>query len=191
MDKGDEIVVQGPPGTGKSQVITGLITSAVIKGKTVLMVSEKKTALDVVYSRMGTLSKYCLLIDDVGNKELFYKQLARMLDSGEPKGTVDLDAVSEGIDKDVSILDNIAKTMYSPCEFGIEPYKLYSMDRWLDPNDGRQIEEYRTLKACIDASVLALRYKDVTELHRKFGDQTLMRNVNEYKQLTEQNPWMT
>ncbi len=191
MDRGDEIVVQGPPGTGKSQVITGLITSAVIKGKTVLMVSEKKTALDVVYSRMGTLSKYCLLIDDVGNKELFYRQLGRMLESGEPKGYVDLDTVSDGIDKDVSVLDDIARTMYSPCDFGIAPYKLYSMDRWLDPNDSRQVEEYRTLKSCIEPSLLGLKYDDITELHRKFGDQALMRNFNEYMQLTEQNPWFT
>ena len=58
INKQDEIVVQGPPGTGKSQVITGLITSAVMKGKTVLMVSEKKTALDVVYSRLGNLARY-------------------------------------------------------------------------------------------------------------------------------------
>ena len=191
MDKGDEIVVQGPPGTGKSQVITGLITSAVIKGKTVLMVSEKKTALDVVYSRLGTLSKYCLMIDDVGNKEQFYKQLGRMLDSGSPKRGVDLDAVSESIDRDVALLDNIADTMYKPCEFGIEPYKLYGMDRWLDLNDRRQLDEYRILKENIEPELLDLKYPAVTELHRKFGDQVLMSNIREYKELTESNPWMT
>ena len=191
MDKGDEIVVQGPPGTGKSQVITGLITSAVIKGKTVLMVSEKKTALDVVYSRLGTLSKYCLMIDDVGNKEQFYKQLGRMLDSGSPKRGVDLDAVSESIDRDVALLDNIADTMYRPCEFGIEPYKLYGMDRWLDLNDRRQLDEYRILKENIEPELLDLKYPAVTELHRKFGDQVLMSNIREYKELTESNPWMT
>ncbi len=191
MEKGDEIVVQGPPGTGKSQVITGLITSAVIKGKTVLMVSEKKTALDVVYSRLGTLSKYCLMIDDVANKEQFYKQLGRMLDSGTPKRGVDLDAVSESIDRDVALLDNIAKTMYSPCDFGIEPYKLYAMDRWLDLNDRRQLDEYRILKDSIDPILLDLKYPNVTELHRKFGDPVLMGNIREYKDLIETNPWMT
>ncbi len=191
MEKGNEIVVQGPPGTGKSQVITGLITSAVIKGRTVLMVSEKKTALDVVYSRLGTLSKYCLMIDDVGNKELFYKQLARMLDSDTPKKGVDLDAVSESIDRDVALLNNIATTMYSPCDFGIEPYKLYAMDRWLDLNDKRHLEEYRTLKENIDESLLDLKYPAVTELHRKFGDQVLMRNFSEYNDLVQRYPWMT
>ena len=191
MDRGDEIVVQGPPGTGKSQVITGLITSAVIKGKTVLMVSEKKTALDVVYSRLGTLSKYCLMIDDVGNKDQFYRQLGRMLVSGSPKRGVDLDSVSESIDRDVALLDDIARTMYSPCDFGIEPYKLYGMDRWLDLNDRRQLEEYRVLKEGIDPSLLDLKYPQVRELHRKFGDQSLMRNIEEYRDLVDAHPWMT
>ena len=78
IDKCDELVVQGPPGTGKSQVITSLISKFVSGGKTVLMVSEKKTALDVVYSRLVNLSQYALLIDDVGNKEAFYKQLSKL-----------------------------------------------------------------------------------------------------------------
>ena len=43
------------------------------------MVSEKKTALDVVYSRLGELSKYTLLIDDVSNKKSFYDQLLNMI----------------------------------------------------------------------------------------------------------------
>lgn len=191
MDKGDEIVVQGPPGTGKSQVITGLITSAVMKGKTVLMVSEKKTALDVVYSRLGTLSKYCLQIDDVGNKESFYRQLGRMLEAGTPRSVQDVEAVSDSIDNDVLLLDNIADVMYKPGEFGIEPYKLYTMDRWLDLNDKRQYDEYRILKDNIEPSLLELKYGDVKELHRKFGDQTLMRNFNEYKDLVQRYPWMT
>ncbi|MDO5853196.1 MAG: AAA domain-containing protein [Thermoplasmata archaeon] len=191
MDRGDEIVVQGPPGTGKSQVITGLITSAVMKGKTVLMVSEKKTALDVVYSRLGTLSKYCLQIDDVANKESFYKQLARMLEAGTPKTSCDVDSVSDSIDNDVLLLDNIADVMYKPGEFGIEPYKLYSMDRWLDLSDKRQFDEYKILKDNIEPSLLDLKYPVVKELHRKFADPTLMKNFDEYKRLVAKYPWMT
>jgi len=190
VDRQDEIVVQGPPGTGKSQVITGLIASAVLKGKTVLMVSEKKTALDVVYSRLGTLAKYCLLIDDVGNKDLFYRQLERMLKTEVPRKGTDLDSISESIDKDVALLKNIADVMYSPCEFGIEPYKLYSMDRWLDTNDQRQFEEFRILKETVDPKLLTVKYADVHELHRKFGDPTMMRNFKEYMRLASENPWL-
>ncbi|MBQ8373106.1 MAG: hypothetical protein IJX35_02185 [Candidatus Methanomethylophilaceae archaeon] len=191
INKQDEIVVQGPPGTGKSQVITGLITSAVMKGKTVLMVSEKKTALDVVYSRLGNLARYCLLIDDVGNKELFYKQLDSMLKASVQKKGVELDPLSDSIDRDVALLDNIARVMYSPCDFGIAPYKLYSMDRWLDLSDKHQFDEYKILKDNIDPRLLSLKYPDVHELHRRFMDPTLMRNFNEYVEMTSKYPWMT
>lgn len=47
-----KLVIWGPPGTGKSQTITSLIASSVLKGENVLVVSEKKVALDVIYSRL-------------------------------------------------------------------------------------------------------------------------------------------
>ncbi|MDR3283131.1 MAG: HRDC domain-containing protein [Candidatus Methanoplasma sp.] len=189
VNKNDELVVQGPPGTGKSQVITGLITSAVNSGKTVLMVSEKKTALDVVYSRLGGLSKYCLMIDDVGNKESFYQQLGLMLESGSPTAGSDLTPISESIDRDVSVLSNIADTVYRPGEFGIEPYKLYSMDRWLDLEDKVQLDRYQQIKASVTSSVLSLKYDEVKELHRKFGDKVLVSNFGEYCDCVDAVPW--
>lgn len=191
IEKDDELVVQGPPGTGKSQVITGLITSAVTSGKTVLMVSEKKTALDVVYSRMGNLSKYCLLIDDVGNKDQFYKQLTLMLEAGAPKRGTDLTELSESIDRDVDTLTNIAEKIYSPCDFGIEPYKLYSMDRWLDLSDKLQYEEYKIIRNDVSSKFLTLKYPEVKELNRKYGDQTLVGNFKEYCDCVEKTPWLT
>ncbi len=190
IDREDEIVVQGPPGTGKSQVITGLITSAVVKGKTVLMVSEKKTALDVVYSRLGTLAKYCLLIDDVGNKDLFYRQLETMLAAGIPKKGTDLESISESIDNDVASLSRIADTMYMPGEFGIAPYKLYGLEK-TNLNDERQFSEFKILKNHIDTRLLELKYPTVTELHRMFANESLMRNFNDYKVLSGNNPWLT
>ncbi|MDR0309659.1 MAG: HRDC domain-containing protein, partial [Candidatus Methanoplasma sp.] len=188
VNKKDELVVQGPPGTGKSQVITGLITSAVNNGKTVLMVSEKKTALDVVYSRLGNLSKYCLMIDDVGNKELFYRQLALMLETAPPRTGSNLAALSESIDRDVGVLTNIADTMYSQGDFGIEPYKLYSMDRWLDLEDRFELEKYKMIKSSVSAKLLDLKYNDIRELNRKFGDKVLMNNFKEYCECVDRTP---
>lgn len=60
--KGVNLVIKGPPGTGKSQTITNLIANALYANKSVLFISEKKAALDVVYSRLQTygLGDYCL-----------------------------------------------------------------------------------------------------------------------------------
>ena len=90
------------------------------------MVSEKKTALDVVYSRLGNLSQYALLIDDVGNKDLFYKQLHHMVSLGRFVGEekISLDGLSSEIDVLVKRLEVIAQKLYAPSSFGIEPYKL-------------------------------------------------------------------
>lgn len=46
------LVVQGPPGTGKSQTIVNIITDCLGRGETVLVVCEKKAALDVVEKRL-------------------------------------------------------------------------------------------------------------------------------------------
>jgi len=60
--KGMSFVLEGPPGTGKSQTITNLIAHCLTEGKTVLFVSEKMAALDVVYRRLSGvgLGRYCL-----------------------------------------------------------------------------------------------------------------------------------
>lgn len=55
-------VLQGPPGTGKSQTITNIIAECLADGKTVLFVSEKMAALEVVKKRLdgSDLGDYCL-----------------------------------------------------------------------------------------------------------------------------------
>ena len=45
---GKDLVIEGPPGTGKSQTITNLIAASLAAGKSVLFVSEKLAALEVV-----------------------------------------------------------------------------------------------------------------------------------------------
>ena len=48
------LVVQGPPGTGKSQLIANLVAAAIADGRRVLVVCQKRAALDVVAERLGT-----------------------------------------------------------------------------------------------------------------------------------------
>ena len=52
------IIVQGPPGTGKSHTITALAFDAILKGKNILILSDKQEALDVVEDKLAkTLEK--------------------------------------------------------------------------------------------------------------------------------------
>lgn len=52
---GRSFVVSGPPGTGKSQTITNMIAALMHAGRTVLFVSEKAAALDVVRNRLDSV----------------------------------------------------------------------------------------------------------------------------------------
>lgn len=70
--EGKNLVIQGPPGTGKSQTITNLIAAALHKGKSVLFVSEKIAALDVVKTRMERLGlgDFCLELHSHNTKKV-------------------------------------------------------------------------------------------------------------------------
>lgn len=59
---GSHQVMHGPPGTGKSQTISNLIADALGRKKTVLFVSSKMAALNVVYRRLAEegLGRFCL-----------------------------------------------------------------------------------------------------------------------------------
>jgi very-short-patch-repair endonuclease len=59
---GNHQVVHGPPGTGKSQTISNLIADALGRNKTVLFVSSKMAALNVVHRRLTEegLARFCL-----------------------------------------------------------------------------------------------------------------------------------
>jgi len=50
-------IIQGPPGTGKSQTLTAIITNALENGANILIVCEKKTALDVIYEKLSEYSE--------------------------------------------------------------------------------------------------------------------------------------
>jgi hypothetical protein len=46
------VIVQGPPGTGKSHTITAIAFECILKGRTLLVLSDKNEALDVVQEKL-------------------------------------------------------------------------------------------------------------------------------------------
>ena len=188
----DELVVEGPPGTGKSQTITSLITQFVNEGKTVLMVSEKKTALDVVYSRLGNLSRYAMMMDDSTNKNLFYSQLEKLLysnDANAPMQAPDLSALSAEIDVDVATLEVIADKLFTPGAFGVEPYRLYMENRRINLQNREQIKTYKTIRTMMTDELLELKYDEIAAIHKKFENGQLTDSLDLYQLTIERYPW--
>ena len=76
------LVVEGPPGTGKSQTIVNLIAELMARNKSVLFVSEKMAALEVVKKRLDAigLGIGCLeLHSNKSNKRAVLDELDRTL----------------------------------------------------------------------------------------------------------------
>lgn len=79
---GKSFVLHGPPGTGKSQTISNIIAHALSVGKTVLFVSEKRAALEVVHRRLteSGLGPFCLeLHSNKSHKKEVLSQLEKAL----------------------------------------------------------------------------------------------------------------
>ena len=80
---GHDLVIYGPPGTGKSQTIANIVATGLARGKSILFVSEKNAALDVVKDRLeeSNLGVFCLdLHGERGGKANFYRQLRQAVD---------------------------------------------------------------------------------------------------------------
>ncbi len=83
IKSGNSLIVQGPPGTGKSQLICNLISDFIARGKSVLLVCQKKAALDIVYDRLKekSLSEFMGLMHDFKNdRKTIYEQVASQID---------------------------------------------------------------------------------------------------------------
>ncbi|MFF1308493.1 DUF3320 domain-containing protein [Streptomyces sp. NPDC058307] len=84
---GQSFVLDGPPGTGKSQTITNMIAGLMHAGRSVLFVSEKAAALDVVLDRLKSvgLDSYALALHSHNtSRKAVAQELGRALEE-EPR----------------------------------------------------------------------------------------------------------
>jgi DNA polymerase III delta prime subunit len=125
---GRNLVVEGPPGTGKSQTIANIIAELLAAEKTVLFVSEKMAALEVVKSRLDLvgLGDFCLeLHSRKSNKKEVLEELRRTIERSPPK-SISLENEFEKLDSYKSELNNYAKALKEPLgEMVISPFKLF------------------------------------------------------------------
>ena len=73
--------MDGPPGTGKSQTIANMIGALLHAGKTVLFVSEKAAALEVVRNRLAHVGLENYLLE-LHSHKASRKEVATQLASG-------------------------------------------------------------------------------------------------------------
>lgn len=127
---GKNLVVEGPPGTGKSQTIVNLIAELIAAGKSVLFVSEKMAALEVVKSRLDSvnLGDFCLeLHSHKSNKKEVLKELERTLLNTTPKVLIEDEKFQE-LDKIRTELNDYKDTIHTPYgAIGLTPFQLIGL----------------------------------------------------------------
>lgn len=193
INTSDSIVVQGPPGTGKSQTITSIISQSILQGKRVLMVSEKKTALDVIYSRLGDLSKFAILIDDVENKQNFYEQLNSIINSmnsdhpllykmneSKTQTNENIKSKIETINYDIKCLETIAKQVYEINDFDTTMFNVYNVCKRLDLNNQKEINDYTITNNKITETILKLKYPELTKIKNLFNEEDTSKCIDDY-----------
>lgn len=120
--RGRSFVLQGPPGTGKSQTITNLIAAALAAGKSVLFVSEKMAALEVVFRRLHSvgLGDFCLeLHSHKAQKRDVILSLGSTLDRSERIVAPQWDEESRELDSLRSRLNAYARALHQPTPLGM------------------------------------------------------------------------
>ncbi|KXW57348.1 RecBCD enzyme subunit RecD [Ferrovum myxofaciens] len=109
------LVIEGPPGTGKSQTITNLIAHLLATGKTVLFVSEKMAALEVVHRRLNSLGlgPFCLELHSAkAKKSDLLKQLDVALHAAGSRTVKDWEMEAERLAVLRQDLNALAQTLH-------------------------------------------------------------------------------
>ncbi|MBZ9570895.1 DUF3320 domain-containing protein [Methanobrevibacter sp. TMH8] len=127
---GRNLVVEGPPGTGKSQTIVNIIAELLASEKSVLFVSEKMAALEVVKSRLDSvgLGKFVLELHSHKTKR---KKLLKELQKGlnvRSMDDLDINQILRKLETLRKQLDDYADIIHRPLyDVKMSPYELYGM----------------------------------------------------------------
>ena len=133
------MVIYGPPGTGKSQTIVNVISDALARKKRVLVVSQKKAALDVVYNRLGKVKgKAMFIVDPEKERDNFYKMC---LDAHLGIEYVDYSKemqmfalLEKRINDSYKEIESIFNVLYQPTPFGVCLETMYENSKQISKN---------------------------------------------------------
>ncbi|HEX8439541.1 MAG TPA: AAA domain-containing protein [Archangium sp.] len=133
------LVVHGPPGTGKSQTIANAIGDHLARGERVLLVCDKRTALDVVKHRLEHLGlgSLCAVVHDAqrDQRELYLgirEQLDNLTDArGNPAAQAELSRVDAEMQTLHDELSSAERALSERPAGGTEPSFHELVGQWL------------------------------------------------------------
>ena len=188
IDSHDKVAIWGPPGTGKSQTITSLIAKQIDKSENVLVVSEKKVALDVIKSRLGYASKFALFMDDAQDKTTFYKQIKNFIDPLPPvrNHNNDRETVDVQIDKMIGKLQKAYHKFYMPDSHDIAAHEIYSRYLPTKKVDDELFPE--TVYKAFNSRFSILKKEVLDGIEERFDNTTKLRILLQYLAVVQDHP---
>jgi hypothetical protein len=173
---GRGVVVRGPPGTGKSQMIANLVGQAIDRGERLLVVCQKRAALDVVYQRLAAsgLGEPLALVHDIHqDRAEFTAALAATLEGviELPKGP-DLDERVAREQRALAEYDAAERRVRARLEAGQRAYDQMMapgpggaplavlLERALD-DDGRELPDLSAVAASVDENEVIRALPDI------------------------------
>lgn len=193
VDEKGNMVIYGPPGTGKSQTIVNIITDAICKHKRVLVVSQKKAALDVVYNRLGTLNSKAMYInDECKEKRSFYERCLAahqndMIDSLTDLAALEAeyDSLQKKVDAEEKNLETIYSVLNDKRPFGLSLSEMYSSSYMISKSSS----EYSVYTKLIEnEDIMSLDYKELSEALFVIKAKNLEKLYYNFVQDKEKNP---
>ena len=181
---GRNLVVEGPPGTGKSQTIVNLIAELLAEGKSVLFVSEKMAALDVVKDRLTAvgLGKFVLeLHSHKTRRKKFLKDLQKATNvrAQEP---LNLDQTIRKLETLRRQLDDYSQIIHKPVfAVNLSAFQLYGMKESADDHFATK----GTLMPLVRfENPESITLKDLDDM------KIALENLAElYQTISKENPW--
>ncbi len=191
LNESGNMVIYGPPGTGKSQTIVNIISDALCKNKKVLVVSQKKAALDVVYNRLKNLNSKCMFITDAEkNKVAFYERCNQMHQAVMSGGKVvvskdDFDKVENNIKAETRELQIISDALFSKTPFGLSLQEMYTNSAKI----GKKSYDYVLYKLMLkNKELMAMDYKTLSSTLRVIKEKNKANLYYHYIELKKNNP---
>ena len=193
VDENGNMVIYGPPGTGKSQTIVNIISDAICKRKKVLVVSQKKAALDVVFNRLGVLNSKAMYInDECKEKRTFYEKCleAHQADMVESLADVarlegEYNALQQKIDLEEKNLETIYSVLNKVRPFGLSLSDMYASSSMIQKSSS----DYAIYtKLCENAEIMALTYKELSDALFVIKAKNLEKLYYNFIQDKEKNP---
>ena len=193
VESSGNMVIYGPPGTGKSQTIVNIITDAICKNKSVLVVSQKKAALDVVFNRLGNLNEKAMyLTDEAKQKAEFYARCLEahqkdMIDSlmDVPALEKQYDRIQEQIDQRTAELQTIFDILNTKRPFGLTLSEMYSSS-YIPAKNSTEFNVYKKLSE--SPALLAITYPKMCAALDAISDKGIGTLYFNFLQDKEQNP---